>query len=78
MVSYQQSSATVDNFSNIFIFLPLCWTTVHEKPETIPVEKHINRLQYRASRFERLSSNRGEFLTLKSNIGGDGSYFGVG
>lgn len=62
MVSFQQSNSTVDNPSNIFIFLPLCWTSVHEKPEAISAEKHINRLQYRASRFEYYSSNRGEFL----------------
>jgi hypothetical protein len=57
LVPFEQSRSAFDNPRDIFIFLPLCRTTIHEKSEALAAEKHINRLQYHTSCFQYRSSN---------------------
>lgn len=42
----------------------LMGTTFHERPQTIPIQKHIARVQFRAGAGQRVSVYRGERLSV--------------
>jgi hypothetical protein len=62
MVSRQQSGSTHIDTCHLSLLLPLRRPTIHEKPKTIPTQKHIDRLQHCTSCFQHHSRCWGKFF----------------
>lgn len=65
MAFNQIARAGLDHSRTLPLLRQLVGTALHERPQTISIQKHIARLQFRASADQRVSVYRGEWDEAK-------------
>jgi hypothetical protein len=60
LVPLELTRTAADHRGDLLVLLPLRWPALHEEPETLSAEKHINRVQHHPSRAQCRARDRGE------------------